>query len=99
MIQSQYWGYSFIFMKPSFDDSFMLLNRYDEDDLVELQCKDVRPRARTSIKFSDVKVGDVVMANYNMEDPDTRGFWYDCVITGKQDTRTVKTLTATVYFG
>ena len=66
---------------------------------MELKCKDVRPRARTNIKFSDVKVGDAVMANYNMEDPDTRGFWYDCVITGKQDTRTVKTLTATVYFG
>ena len=76
-----------------------MMHRYEEDDQIELACKDVRPRAKTNIKFPDVKVGDIVMANYNMEDPDTRGFWYDCVITGKQDTRTVKTLTATVYFG
>ena len=39
------------------------------------------------------------MANYNMEEPDERGFWYDCVITDKLDTRTQKKLTATVYFG
>lgn len=72
---------------------------YDEDDRVQLTCKHVRPRAQTNIKFSDVAVGSVVMANYNIEDPEERGFWYDCVITGKTDTRTQKKLTATVYFG
>ena len=73
--------------------------RYDEDDHVELTCNDVRPRARTNIKFADVNIGHTVMANYNMEEPDERGFWYDCVITDKLDTRTQKKLTATVYFG
>ena len=72
---------------------------YEEDDQVKLECKDIRPRARTSIKFSDVKVGDRVMANFNIEEPDDRGFWYDCLITAKQDTRTIKNLKATVYFG
>lgn len=72
---------------------------YDEDDHVQLTCKDIRPRARTNIKFSDINVGSVVMANYNIEEPDERGFWYDCVITDKTDTRTVKKLSATVYFG
>lgn len=77
----------------------MFVFRYDEDDHVQLACKDLRPRAKTNIKFSDIKVGSVVMANYNIEEPDERGFWYDCVITDKVDTRTNKKLTATVYFG
>ncbi|WAR31132.1 UHRF2-like protein [Mya arenaria] len=72
---------------------------YDEDDHVKLISKDLRPRARTNIKFADVKVGSVVMANYNIEEPEDRGFWYDCVITDKTDTRTQKKLEATVYFG
>ncbi|KAH3867286.1 hypothetical protein DPMN_030412, partial [Dreissena polymorpha] len=84
------------------DDGFIyhiVYEGYDEDDHVKLKCKDVRPRARTSIKFSDVTVGSVVLANYNIEEPEERGFWYDCIITEKTDTRTVKKLTATVYFG
>ncbi|KAL4236714.1 ubiquitin-like with PHD and RING finger domains 2 [Mactra antiquata] len=84
------------------DDGFvyhMVYEGYDEEDHVQLQCKDIRPRAKTIIKFSDVKVGSLVMANYNIEEPDERGFWYDCVITDKIDTRTNKKLTATVYFG
>jgi len=73
--------------------------RYDEDDHVQLQCKDVRPRARRQLPFDDVTVGSLVMANYNMEEPSERGFWYDCLITGKNSSRSAKKLTATVYFG
>lgn len=40
-----------------------------------------------------------MMANYNVDDPDLRGFWYDCIIKGKRNTRTIKELTATVFIG
>lgn len=39
------------------------------------------------------------MANYNLEEPETRGYWYDCIVTGKKDTRTMKELYATVKAG
>lgn len=60
---------------------------------------EIRPRARTLLKFQDVEIGQHIMANYNYEEPERRGFWYDCYITGKRDTRTIKELTATVYIG
>nr|KAG5688100.1 hypothetical protein BaRGS_031293 [Batillaria attramentaria] len=70
-----------------------------EDDVVELTSKDIRPRARHVIKFENVKEGQTIMANYNYDEPNTRGFWYDCLVTKKRDTRTMKELYATVYIG
>ena len=64
-----------------------------------MACKDIRPRARTNITFAEINVGQRVMANYNVDDPEQRGFWYDCIVTKKQDTRTIKDLFATVFIG
>lgn len=33
------------------------------------------------IPVKDLKVGDKVLANYNIEVPGGRGYWYDCIIT------------------
>lgn len=79
--------------------TYILCFRYDDDDPEKLKCKDIRPRARNNLKLSDIKEGQKVMANFNVDDPDQRGFWYDCVITSKRDTRTIKELTATVFIG
>jgi E3 ubiquitin-protein ligase UHRF1 len=46
-----------------------------------------------------VKEGQKLMANFNYDEPDTRGYWYDCVVTKKKDTRTQKEIHATVYMG
>ncbi|XP_059177141.1 E3 ubiquitin-protein ligase UHRF1-like isoform X2 [Physella acuta] len=73
-------------------------DKYPEDVLKVLSTE-IRPRARTLLKFQDVEIGQHIMANYNYEEPERRGFWYDCYITGKRDTRTIKELTATVYIG
>lgn len=62
-------------------------------------CKDLRPRARTNVPFKEINEGQKVMANFNVDDPEQRGFWYDCIITKKQDTRTIKDLFATVFIG
>ncbi|KAL8608900.1 hypothetical protein ACOMHN_063029 [Nucella lapillus] len=69
------------------------------EDSVELNSEQVRPRARHPLRFEDVKEGQKLMANYNYDDPQSRGFWYDCLVTKKKDSRTQKELLATIYLG
>ncbi|CAL1538353.1 unnamed protein product [Lymnaea stagnalis] len=69
------------------------------EDVLKVLSTEIRPRARTLLRFEDVNIGQHIMANYNYDEPGTRGFWYDCFVTGKKDTRTVKELNATVYVG
>lgn len=58
---------------------------------IQISFKDIRPRARYTYKFSELNLGQTVMANYNIEDPNARGFWYDMCIDKitKGDKRTV----------
>lgn len=44
---------------------------------MEVTFSDIRPRARYTYKKSELKSGLVVMANYNIEEPSARGYWYD----------------------
>lgn len=71
----------------------------DTEDAVDLSLNCIRPRARKIIKFSDVKEGDKVMINYNIEEPNERGFWYDCEVTGKKQNRTKSFLVGTITMG
>lgn len=71
----------------------------DTEDAVDLSLHSIRPRARKMIKFSDVKEGDKVMINYNIEEPNERGFWYDCEVTGKKQNRTKSFLVGTITLG
>ncbi|XP_067677716.1 E3 ubiquitin-protein ligase UHRF1-like [Haliotis asinina] len=70
-----------------------------EEDVVEVSSNNIRPRARQKVKLSDVKCGDHVLVNYNYDDHAERGFWYDCIVSGKRDTRTIKELMGTVFIG
>lgn len=54
---------------------------YDDQGIVQLSSDCLRPRARTTLNFDDISVGDVVMANYNCDEPNERGFWYDVEVT------------------
>ncbi|XP_067278852.1 E3 ubiquitin-protein ligase UHRF2-like isoform X2 [Pseudorasbora parva] len=54
---------------------------YPENGVVVMSRDDVRPRARTLLRFDQLQVGDLVMVNYNLELPEERGFWYDAEIT------------------
>ncbi|XP_054280834.1 E3 ubiquitin-protein ligase UHRF1-like [Macrosteles quadrilineatus] len=49
--------------------------------------KDVRPRAREEAPFKECKVGQKVLANYNVEEPHRRGFWYESIITFMTQTK------------
>lgn len=83
------------------DDDILYCIQFDdyEDERVTVPLSSIRPRARRLIPFADVSVGDALMANYNVEDPDELGFWYDCEVTAKRATRTTRELSATVYVG
>uniref|UniRef100_A0A6I8QQZ9 E3 ubiquitin-protein ligase UHRF n=1 Tax=Xenopus tropicalis TaxID=8364 RepID=A0A6I8QQZ9_XENTR len=73
---------------------------YPENGLVEMDLSNLRPRARTLLKWSDLKTGDKVMVNYNVETPEERGFWFDAEITElKEMSRTNKEVFAKIFLG
>uniref|UniRef100_A0A7N6APK6 E3 ubiquitin-protein ligase UHRF n=1 Tax=Anabas testudineus TaxID=64144 RepID=A0A7N6APK6_ANATE len=73
---------------------------YPENGVVEMRPVDVRPRARTLLRWDQLQVGMHVMVNYNMETPDERGFWFDAEIqTLNQTTRTNKELRVKILLG
>ncbi|RUS78042.1 hypothetical protein EGW08_014217 [Elysia chlorotica] len=86
------------FGKPDGFTYHIYLEEYPSD-ILKVSSIEIKPRARTLLRFEDVSIGQHIMANYNYEDTDTRGFWYDCVVTDKRDERTKKELKATVYIG
>uniref|UniRef100_A0A8C3V261 E3 ubiquitin-protein ligase UHRF n=1 Tax=Catharus ustulatus TaxID=91951 RepID=A0A8C3V261_CATUS len=60
-------------------------DEYPENGIIEMDTVNLRPRARTILKWSELKVGDVVMVNYNVETPEERGFWFDAEITSLRE--------------
>ncbi|KAM4710026.1 E3 ubiquitin-protein ligase UHRF2 isoform 2-T3 [Discoglossus pictus] len=73
---------------------------YPENGIVEMDSANLRPRARTILKWSDLKVGDTVMVNHNIETPEERGFWFDAKITNlKEISRTNKEVYAKILLG
>ncbi|XP_055036295.1 E3 ubiquitin-protein ligase UHRF2 [Misgurnus anguillicaudatus] len=73
---------------------------YPENGVVAMTLNDVRPRARTLLRFDQLHVGDVVMVNYNLELPEERGFWYDAEITSLNDiSRTNKEIHMKILLG
>ncbi|KAM8960053.1 E3 ubiquitin-protein ligase UHRF2 [Pelodytes ibericus] len=80
------------------DDDVVYHIKYDdypENGIVEMDSSNLRPRARTTLKWNDLKVGDAIMVNYNMETPEERGFWFDAEITNlKENSRTNKEIFA-----
>lgn len=73
---------------------------YPENGVVEMRPVDVRPRARTLLRFDQLEVGMQVLVNYNMETPDERGFWFDAEVqTLNQASRTNKELRVKILLG
>jgi len=72
---------------------------YEDDAPVQMRSRHIRPRARHKLNIADISIGSRVLVNYNYTEPETRGYWYDAVVTGKHVKRSVKQLTATVFIG
>lgn len=79
---------------------FFYLLSYPENGVVEMQSCNVRPRARTILRWEQLQEGMIVMVNYNMETPEERGFWFDAQIqTLNQTSRTNKELRVKILIG
>ncbi|KAK6494512.1 E3 ubiquitin-protein ligase UHRF2-like [Huso huso] len=73
---------------------------YPENGVVEMCADDVRARARTVFKWDHLRVGQMVMVNYNIEVPEERGFWFDAEITSlKEISRTNKEVRVKILLG
>nr|CAH7757329.1 unnamed protein product [Callosobruchus chinensis] len=53
----------------------------------EVKFDDIRPRSFYAYKHSELKKDMTVLANYNIEQPDSLGFWYDFIIEDISRTR------------
>uniref|UniRef100_A0A8C8M1T4 E3 ubiquitin-protein ligase UHRF n=1 Tax=Oncorhynchus tshawytscha TaxID=74940 RepID=A0A8C8M1T4_ONCTS len=73
---------------------------YPENGVVEMCGSNVRPRARTLLRWDQLTVGLVVMVNYNIEIPEERGFWFDAEITALNEiSRTNKEVRIRILLG
>uniref|UniRef100_A0A8D2NM80 E3 ubiquitin-protein ligase UHRF n=1 Tax=Zosterops lateralis melanops TaxID=1220523 RepID=A0A8D2NM80_ZOSLA len=69
---------------------------YPENGVVQMTSNNVRARARTILKWHQLEVGQVVMVNYNPDEPKERGFWYDAEILQKRETKMTRELNAKI---
>ncbi|NXR47120.1 UHRF1 ligase, partial [Hippolais icterina] len=72
---------------------------YPENGVVQMSSSNVRARARTVLKWHQLEVGQVVMVNYNPDEPKERGFWYDAEILQKRETKMTRELNAKILLG
>ncbi|NXU62289.1 UHRF1 ligase, partial [Horornis vulcanius] len=72
---------------------------YPENGVVQMSSSNVRARARTILKWHQLEVGQVVMVNYNPDEPKERGFWYDAEILQKRETKMSRELNAKILLG
>ncbi|NXW72836.1 UHRF1 ligase, partial [Hirundo rustica] len=72
---------------------------YPENGVVQMSSNNVRARARTILKWHQLEVGQVVMVNYNPDEPKERGFWYDAEILQKRETKMTRELSAKILLG
>ncbi|XP_004378497.1 E3 ubiquitin-protein ligase UHRF1 [Trichechus manatus latirostris] len=87
---------------PALEDDVIYHVKYDdypENGVVQMSSRDVRARARTILPWQELEAGQVVMLNYNPDNPKERGFWYDAEILRKRETRTARELYANVMLG
>jgi len=70
---------------------------YEENmDIVKLKGEQIRPRAKTFLKFVDLDLKQEIFVNFNLENPTERGYWYDAKVTGWKCTSTNKSLVVTL---
>jgi len=66
------------------------------DRVYKVRLDQLRPRARRVIPFLDLDLKMEVMVNYNIDNPEERGFWYDAVVTAWRSTSSKKVLEVSI---
>ena len=56
----------------------------DESEPIWLACDDLRERASVTVPFCELSEGREVLVNYNVDEPEERGFWFDAIVTGRE---------------
>ncbi|XP_023951353.2 E3 ubiquitin-protein ligase UHRF1 [Bicyclus anynana] len=69
------------------------------DDPVFCKPSDVRPRARKVISPGDLKAGQTVMINFNLDKPGEVGYWYDFKVEQILKMKRTYNLIGTLYLG
>nr|NP_001071846.1 UHRF2 protein [Ciona intestinalis]BAE06743.1 Ci-UHRF2 [Ciona intestinalis] len=80
-------------------DYHIKFDDYGDDGVKVVGEKLIRPRARKLLEWNEIEVTSKVMANYNMDHPKERGFWYDCVVLDKKNKRKKNELTVQLLLG
>lgn len=63
-----------------------LFFRCDEPP-IEVQLQQIRPHSSEILPRDQLKVGDKVLMNYNVEHPQERGYWYDVLVKDIKSSR------------
>lgn len=71
----------------------------EDDEAFDVGESSIRPRAYRIIPFDKLDLGNKVMINHNIDEPDKDGFWYDFTISKMRKTRTVEELVGTLHVG
>lgn len=54
--------------------------RCPDEPPIEVQLQEIRPVASEILSINEVKPGDFVLINYNIDHPKERGNWYDVLV-------------------
>lgn len=57
-----------------------MFNRCPEENPIEVQLPEIRPHAFEILPINELKSGDHVLMNYNVDYPRERGYWYDTIV-------------------
>lgn len=57
-----------------------MLFRCPDEKPIEVQLPEIRPHAFEILPINELKSGDHVLMNYNVDYPRERGYWYDTII-------------------
>lgn len=71
----------------------------DENEFHYRALKDIRPRSRNVLKVEDVKIGQKILVNHNMDNKGEKGHWYDFKVTEKIQHRKKYEFQGTIYIG
>ncbi|XP_043284364.1 E3 ubiquitin-protein ligase UHRF1-like [Venturia canescens] len=71
----------------------------EDEEPFDVEENIIRPRAYKLLSFEELKIGDKVMINHNIDQPNKNGFWYDFTILEiKRNTNPVE-LVGTIHIG
>lgn len=69
------------------------------DNITEIKLQNLRPHAYEIVPVREIKTGQCVLMNYNIEYPKERGLWYDVVITSIKKSKSGYKVNGKVHIG